>query len=82
VATRRQRLDDHNALKALDLLIDFEFTVWTAELRHCLNLSLSHNLSVYDTAYLDLAIDQQATLWTMDQRLKKVAESLNIKVLP
>jgi len=82
VATRRQRLDDHNALKALDLLIDFEFTVWATELKHCLNLSLSHNLSVYDTAYLDLAIDQQATLWTMDQRLKKVAESLNIKVLP
>jgi predicted nucleic acid-binding protein len=82
VATRLQRLNNQNARKALDLLIDFEFTVWAAELKHCLNLSLDHNLSVYDTAYLDLAIDQQATLWTMDQQLKKVAHSLNIKVLP
>jgi predicted nucleic acid-binding protein len=82
VATRRQRLNNHDALKALDLLIDFEFTMWFAELENCLNLSLNHNLAVYDTAYLDIAIDQQATLWTMDQRLKKVAESLGITVLP
>lgn len=82
VATRRQRLNNHNALKALDLLIDFEFTVWFAELENCLNLSLNLNLAVYDTAYLDIAIDQQATLWTMDQRLKKVAENLGITVLP
>ncbi len=82
VATRRQRLSNQNALKALDLLIDFEFTVWNANPEHCLKLSLTHNLAVYDTAYLDIAIDQQATLWTMDQRLKKAAESLDITVLP
>jgi len=82
VATRRQRLSNPNALKALDLLIDFEFTVWTANPEHYLNLSLKHNLAVYDTAYLDIAIDQQATLWTMDQRLRKAAVSLDITVLP
>jgi predicted nucleic acid-binding protein len=82
VATRRQRLSNQNALKALDLLIDFEFTVWIANPEHCLKLSLTHNLAVYDTAYLDIAIDQQATIWTMDQRLKKAAESLDITVLP
>jgi predicted nucleic acid-binding protein len=82
VATRRQRLSNQNALKALDLLIDFEFRVWIADPGHCLNLSLTHNLAVYDTAYLDIAMDKQATLWTMDQRLKKAAESLDITVLP
>lgn len=82
VATRRQRLSNQNAQKALDLLIDFEFTIWAADLKHCLKLSLNHNLSVYDTAYLDLAIAQQATLWTMDQRLKKIAESFDLTVLP
>jgi predicted nucleic acid-binding protein len=82
VATRRDRLNNQNAQKSLDLLIDFEFTVWAADLKHCLKLSLNHNLSVYETAYLELAVDQQATLWTMDQRLKKVAESLSITVLP
>lgn len=82
VATRRQRLSNQNDLKALDLLIDFEFTVWNANPEHCLNLSLTHNLAVYDTAYLDIAIDQQAVMWTMDQQLKEAAESLDITVLP
>ncbi len=82
VAIRRKRLNRQNALKALELLIDFEFTVWSTDLKNCLNLSLTHNLAVYDTAYLDIAIDKQATLWTMDQQLKKAAASLGIVVLP
>lgn len=82
MATRRQRLDSHNAIKALESLIDFEFTVWIADLSHCLKLSLNHNLAVYDTAYLDIALDQEATLWTMDQKLKKAAKSLDLTVLP
>jgi predicted nucleic acid-binding protein len=82
VATRRQRLNSDNAIKALESLIDFEFAVWIADLSHCLKLSLNHNLAVYDTAYLDIAIDQEATLWTMDQKLKKAAKSLDLKVLP
>jgi predicted nucleic acid-binding protein len=82
VATRRQRLNSHNAIKALEKLIDFEFTLWIADLSHCLKLSLTHNLAVYDTAYLDIAIDQEATLWTMDLRFKKAAESFELIVLP
>jgi predicted nucleic acid-binding protein len=82
VATRRQRLNNYNALKALESLNDFQFTVWIAEPEHCFKLSIACNLAVYDTAYLDIAIDKQATLWTMDQGLKKAAESLNITVLP
>jgi predicted nucleic acid-binding protein len=82
VAVRRKRLNRQNALKALELLIDFEFTVWNADPESCLKLSLTHNLAVYDTVYIDIAIDKQATLWTMDQPLKKAAESLGITVLP
>jgi len=82
VAVRRKRLNRQNALKALEFLIDFEFTVWIADPESCLILSLTHNLAVYDTAYLDIAIDKQASLWTMDQPLKRAAESLGITVLP
>ena len=82
VAVRRKRLNRQNALKALELLIDFELTVWIADPESCLILSLTHNLAVYDTAYIDIAIDKQATLWTMDQPLKRAAESLGITVLP
>jgi len=75
-------LDGKEAFKALELLIDFEFTTWIADPENCLKLSLTHNLAVYDTAYLDIAIDKQAALWTLDQQLKKVANGLDIIVLP
>jgi len=81
-AVRRKRLNRQNALKALELLIDFELTVWIADPESCLILSLTNNLAVYDSAYLDIAIDKQAALWTMDQPLKRAAESLGITVLP
>lgn len=47
-----------------------------------LTLSLSHDLAVYDSAYLDIANDRQAVLWTMDQTLKKAAEKYGISVRP
>jgi len=75
-------LNGKEAFKALELLIDFEFTTWIADPGNCLKLSLTHNLAVYDTAYLDIAIDKQAALWTLDQKLKKAADGLNITVLP
>lgn len=82
VAVRRKRMGRQDAIKALDLLVSFEFMVWSADPKNCLELSIAHELSAYDTAYLDLAMDQQATLWTMDLSLKKVAESLGATVLP
>ena len=82
VAVRRKRMGRQDAIKALDLLVSFEFMVWSADPKNCLELSIAHELSAYDTAYLDLAMDQQATLWTMDLSLKKVAESLDVTVLP
>ena len=82
VAVRRKRMGRQDAIKALDLLVSFEFMVWSADPKNCLELSIAHELSAYDTAYLDLAMDQQATLWTMDLSLKKVAESLGATALP
>ena len=82
VAIRRKRMDRQDAIKSLELLINFEFMVWSADPKSCLELSIDYDLSAYDAAYLDLAMDQQATLWTMDLSLKKVAESLDVTVLP
>lgn len=82
VAIRRKRMNKQDTIKALELLVSFEFMVWSADPKNCLKLSIAHDLSAYDTAYLDLAMEQQATLWTMDQSLKKVAESLGVLVLP
>ncbi len=82
VAILRKRLNKQDAMKVLELLLSFEFMVCSADPKNCLKFSIVHDLAAYDTAYLDLALDQQATLWTMDQSLKKVAESLGVTVLP
>ncbi len=82
VAIRLNRINKRNAMKALELLQDFEFTVCPVDPASCLNLSITHDLAVYDSAYLNIAVEQQVTLWTMDQALKKAAENLGVTVLP
>ena len=62
--------------------MSFEFIAWPADPENCLTLSISHDLAVYDSAYLDIATDRETILWTLDQTLKKVAEKLGISVLP
>ncbi len=81
-ANRRKRLRKEAAVKALESLLEFGFTTWTADPGSCLYLSFNHNLAVYDSAYLEIAIDQDAVLWTMDQAMRKIAEKLNIEVQP
>lgn len=80
VAVRRERLTQSMAMAALESLIEFQFTVWTVEPAACLALSFQQNLSVYDSAYLSLALEQGSTLWTLDQTLAEAAGRLDIPV--
>lgn len=82
VAKRRKRLNRDKAIEALAAMFDFGFTIWNANPATCLQLSSTHNLAVYDTAYLAIALEEDAVLWTMDQTLKKTAEELGIKAAP
>lgn len=82
VAMRRNRLKKNDATAALKLLQDFDFTVCPVDPAGCLNLAITHDLAVYDSAYLAIAAEQQAILWTMDHALKKAAKNLGIAVLP
>jgi predicted nucleic acid-binding protein len=82
VVVRRERLTQSMAMAALESLIEFQFTVWTVEPAACLALSFQQNLSVYDSAYLSLALEQGSTLWTLDQTLAEVAGRLNVPVEP
>jgi predicted nucleic acid-binding protein len=82
VAVRRSRISQHEAAEALDSLLGFKFTVCSADPINCLTLSIAHNLAVYDSAYLCLAMEYQVTLWTVDNALVKAAKRLNIPVEP
>ncbi len=45
-------------------------------------LALAHNLTVYDAAYLELAMRQGLPLATMDKRLRDAAKKVDVKCLP
>lgn len=82
VANRRNRLSRDKAIEALSVLFDFGFTSWNASPATCLQLSFAHNLAVYDSAYLTIALEEKAVLWTMDQALRGAAEKLEIDLDP
>lgn len=41
-----------------------------------------HNVTAYDAAYLQLAMQQQAILATLDETMRGAARALNIAILP
>lgn len=47
-----------------------------------LKLAIKHRLSVYDATYLDLAIQENAVLVTLDSELASAAEKEGISFLP
>ncbi len=47
-----------------------------------LQLAIEHNLSVYDAAYLELAVRRGLPLATADKQLRRAAESSGVPLLP
>lgn len=82
VATRRKRMATDMAVKALESLIEFKFITWNVGPQASLSISIQQNLAVYDSAYLNLALERNATLWTLDRGLVKAAARLDIAVEP
>lgn len=82
VAVRRNRISRLLAMEALEALLEFQFTVWAVEPAAGLSLSFQQNLSVYDSAYLSLALEFSSTLWTLDKTLAEAARCLKIPVEP
>ena len=46
------------------------------------DLAIQHNISVYDAAYLDLAIKTASPLLTDDKALRRAAAAMSVSLLP
>ncbi len=79
---RRKRLDQTEGFEALEALQAFVFEVWEVDPRECLELALSEDLSVYDAAYLQLALEAGCPLWTLDRALADAARAKGVPVEP
>ena len=82
VAVRRNRVDRNAGLDALVALQAFAFETWEAEPRRCLELALDEDLSVYDAAYLQLALEAGCPIWSLDRSLRNAARARGVPVEP
>lgn len=86
MAERRRRLDVSGVAQAvaiftqLPVLVDPETQVRAAS--ETLALARQHTLSVYDAAYLELALRRGAALASLDGPLRAAARKLGVVVLP
>jgi predicted nucleic acid-binding protein len=82
---RRNRTTEALAAKALLQIEQFSIATDDGTDRHMadtFDLARTHGLTIYDAAYLELAIRRNLTLVTYDIELRRAATTVNIDVLP
>jgi predicted nucleic acid-binding protein len=80
---RSARIGAGDTVAALDDLFRLQFETadrGLAGLRSAIGLADRHRLTVYDSAYLELAIDTDAELATLDPDLRRAAEAEGVPV--
>jgi predicted nucleic acid-binding protein len=86
MAERRKRLDATGIAQAVALVTQLPVIVDPETGDHAgaetLALARQHALSVYDAAYLELALRRGATLASLDVPLRAVAKKLGVSLLP
>ena len=86
MAERRKRLDAAGIAQAVALFTQLPVLVDPDTNEHAgsetLALARQHALSVYDAAYLELALRRGAALATLDGPLRTVAKKLGVPLLP
>jgi len=86
MAERRKRLDATGVAQAvalfmqLPVLVDPETSDRAGS--ETLALARQHTLSVYDAAYLELALRRGASLASLDAALRAVVKGLGVPILP
>lgn len=81
VAERRGRIAPEDSVAFVALIEELPITVDAATASHAfhetLNLARDHGLSVYDAAYLELAVRAGLPLATLDEGLRRAAALLD-----
>ena len=87
-ARKRQRgllfAGEHEAMliDLQNLQVECDAHDMQAQCERASRLALEHELTVYDAAYLELAIRRKLPLATLDKKLARAASAEHIRVLP
>ena len=83
---RRKRIREADSVRFLEVLQVLNITTDHQTERHAgkatLSLARQHRLSVYDAAYLELAMRLGLPLASKDEALRRVAQTVGLGVLP
>jgi predicted nucleic acid-binding protein len=83
---RRKRIAEADSIQFLTVLAGLNITTDRQTEQHAgqttLGLARLHGLSVYDAAYLELAMRMGMPLASKDQALRKVARAVGLTLLP
>lgn len=75
--------DFHAIMDKFDLLtISVQPSIDLDEIGPLAQFSLTHGLTTYDAAYVQLAVQHEGTLATLDRAMRTAATKLNIPLLP
>jgi predicted nucleic acid-binding protein len=84
-AVRRERCDEEYASRSLQRLARLSITIDAETDAHAWGetrrLSIEHDLTLYDAAYLELAIRRKQTLASVDAALLRAARNVGLDVL-
>jgi predicted nucleic acid-binding protein len=85
VAERKGRLREADSVRFISLLTQLPIMIdrsWPERMmKDLLAIGRAHDLSIYDTAYLELAMRQGLPIATLDQKLLEAARQIDIPVL-
>jgi predicted nucleic acid-binding protein len=83
---RRKRITEADSVRFLAVLKVLNITTDHETEQHAgqttLGLARQHGLSVYDAAYLELAMRSGLPLASKDETLRKVAQAVGLSILP
>jgi predicted nucleic acid-binding protein len=86
VNVRRGRLSPDRLSAIVERLNIFRFQVQQPpqpdEIVDRLQGALTNGLTYYDALYVQLAVEQRATLFSLDRQMRRVAKAIGINVLP
>ena len=78
---KRNKITLNQAKSAIDYYRKIPIRVIDIDLKNVLSISKENNIYAYDAYFIECAIKQKAKLLTLDNKLKTIADKLNIKTI-
>lgn len=78
---KRERITLNQAKTAIDYYRKIPIKFIDIDIKNALKISHSNQIYAYDAYFIECAIKQNAVLLTLDNKLKLIADTLNIKTI-